>query len=1325
MFQIFHHQYLFFFHRGFYLLNLFLLTTGLSFAQQRQFTNQRHFTVEDGLPQSYVTSILQDDDGFLWVSTLDGLSRYDGRDFKTFRYNPDDPNGLATSVITGRGKLEDNNLTLYYNAFQSDEFNVQTFKVSENTVRLRLNKMENIFWKSYRMGTNTGNWFFIARDGGIGWINYKTNKVSYASKKNGLLDDDHVSAIVQSQDGKIYVVNENGVQVGDTSAKKFKRIPFATHIKPMDDADYEDDFSDRFFIASLPGSRIAIEQDRHIILLDVNKKTSGVIPIPEPRHEVSTGTYSLQVDSKGRLYFEDHGRVFRLDENNKLTLLWEYTGPPTRISAIYIDRSDVLWVSVNAEGLLKIDLHALYFESFGYTHSFVTDMLNRMEGGNVRFPSFWNDPQGAYYFRQASDSKGNRYFCNNWYSGGEIFQSNPGGFRKFSHTPNMSYYSAMFVMPDDALWLFDQEEIAWNVWETPDAQPRKLKVDRESFFNVELADARYLGDYIWCSTSNDGLFQMDGAKLVKKYYGPQANGAMPGTLTEICPDPVDQNKFWIGSRGGGLILWDVHKGLQRVYTMKDGLPNNTIYCILPDKNGQLWCSTNKGIFRFNTASGQIRSFEKTDGLTSNEFNRAHKFKFPDGRLAFGGLEGYTIFNPADFDPIQKTEGTPVLLTGLEINNEPQGAGTAGNEYHLPLSALSKIELPYNKNYLRFEFAAMQFNQPSKIKYRYQLTGVDARWINNGNSNVASYAALPPGNYVFRINATDENGLWSDDIREVKIVIHHPFWATWWAWVIYGSMFILLARWYFLFRENRIRMSQNLAFEKREAVRLREIDEMKDRFFSNVTHEFRTPLTLIVTPLEQLENDSSLSTVALNNIKITKQNTDQLLRLINEFLDFAKLDKGQLKLKESTGEFDLYISNRIRSFELAAGEKNIELDFITENITGNYLFDAEKWGKIINNLLSNAIKFTPSGGRIKVSLFPSGDNDVQLTVEDNGPGIPAEQQKKVFERFYQADDSARRSFGGTGIGLALVKELVELMGGNIILESKQAVFTRFVATVPLKKSPAIITETPKVTTPKANTGSPGTSEHPLLLVAEDNDELRAFLVEMMKKNYRVLEAADGVNAWDVILNELPDIVISDVMMPGMDGFHLCNMSKEDNRTAHIGFILLTSKAAHDSVLKGLGTGADDYITKPFSLEELELRLENLTQLQKKQREWLQNQINQSDPSQKPPEVSNPFLIQLFKEIDAGLDDPRMGVDHLCKAMGMSRSTLNRKLKSLLNTSTNDFIRKYRLQKASGLIREGSDIASAAYKTGFSSPSYFSQCFKEQYGLTPSEWLSKPN
>jgi hypothetical protein len=502
---------------------------------------------------------------------------------------------------------------------------------------------------------------------------------------------------------------------------------------------------------------------------------------------------------------------------------------------------------VNAQGLLRIDLQSLPFQSFKYKTSFIADIMEMAGASRSKFPAHWVTQYSSYYFRQAYNDKGDLFASYNFFDKNQVFRLNREGFQALPHGTGPSIYGAMLVLPNNELWVFDELHYCWYRWKTPEAVPDKLQLDSLLMKGMQIADAKYIGGYIWMSTYANGLLQYDGAKLVNRFIGPEPIHNMPKDLTEICPDPVDKNKFWIGSRGGGLILWDVNKGLQKVYTTNDDLPNNTIYCILPDRDGKIWCSTNKGIFRLDQSTGQVTAFEKADGLAGNEFNRAHKFTFRDGRLAFGGMDGFSIFNPGEFDQKKINEKVPIQITSFQINNQVQNVGDAGSVIKDPLSTLTSITLPYNKNYLRIEFAALVFNKPNKIKYRYQLTGADKEWIENGTNNQVAYTALRPGTYTFKINATDNNGLWSPTIKELRIIINPPFWATWWAYIIYVLVALALVRWYLAFRERGIKAKQHLAFEKREALRLKETDEMKDRFFSNITHEFRTPLTLIMSP----------------------------------------------------------------------------------------------------------------------------------------------------------------------------------------------------------------------------------------------------------------------------------------------------------------------------------------------------------------------------------------------------------------------------------------------------------------------------------------------
>lgn len=1316
-----------------YVLYLFFVLVfiqkNVSFAQQPRYTNEQRFSVDDGLPQSFITGFVQDKDGFIWVSTLDGLSRFDGRVFKNFRNKPADPTTIAQNVILKiLSQADSTKLTLVYEGLRYDSFDTRTFK----SKRIRhLSTLQNIPNSKAQFLLNRANvyngtdWLFpVSGAAGIGWRNTDTGKTFFANTANGLLKQDTVSVIFQAADGKVFLISEDGVQVSDKAKKHFEFIRINTFIKRIKP---EMSFGSNFnagSVALLPENRLLVFRDDRIVILDLAKKTSKSINIPPvPLLYVDSHKDLLCQDSKGIVYLVHRGRIFRVNQNDQLELIWQNTtAPDFNITALFVDRSDVLWVSINTHGITKIDLRAIPFYTHAYRRSFVADVLEKAGVPLSEIPREWATPKVNYHFRQAWASKNRLYLTANPQRNGKIFSFEGTTFTRFKHQQDSTTYTALVVKPEAEICVLDHLNSRWYTWKNPASIPDSFSLDRSEMVNIEVTDGCFVKGHFWLPTYSTGLLQYKGARRVGHFMGklPGSQGYMPKELTEICPDPIDENLLWIGSRGSGLILWDIEKGLRHIFTVNDGLPNNTVYCILPDKTGKLWCSTNKGIFRFDPKTKEVYSFEKSDGLQGNEFNRAHKFRFFDGRLAFGGVKGYTIFDPADFDHAYRETSVPIQLTSLQINNQLHNSSQPDNIVQDPLSLIREIDLPFDKNNLRFEFAALLFNQPGKTKYRFQMVGIDKQWVENGTSNVASYLGLSPGSYKLLVNATDNRGIWSKDFKEIRIVIRPPFWATVWAYLIYVLVLVFIVWRYLVFREERMITRQNLAFEKREALRLKEVDELKDRFFNNVTHEFRTPLTLIISPLKKLLSDGAVSGTAQQTLLGIEKNSNKLLDLINEFLDFSKLNDGQMPVNTSSGELALFVSSCIGSFETVALEKQIALSFSSGDVDGFYLFDQEKWSKIIFNLVGNALKFTSERGAISVGLKHTSAEHILLEVWDNGPGIAEEEQQKVFERFYQVDGSAIRRQGGTGIGLSLVKELVELMSGNIRLDSAPGKYSRFLVELPVSRSFWPENES---TDPDTTPSRPAQPDDvlPQLLVVEDNEELRAFMMRSLEGSYRVTGAANGILAWEIIRTTLPDIVISDVMMPGRDGFDLCNLCKSDPLTAHIGFILLTSKAAHQARLRGLQAGADDYVTKPFQMDELALRILNLFRLQQYVRIQLKTQIfsNLPDDSSK---ITDPFLDRLHQEIEARLADPDLMVEDLCKALSISKSTLNRKLKALLDASATDLIRQYRLEKATTLLRSGMDIASVSYEVGFGSPSYFTQCFREHYHVTPSEYIS---
>lgn len=1317
-------------------LIILLFITAKSFSQLQNVTaNQQVFTVDNGLPQSFITGILQDKAGFIWVSTPDGLARYDGRSFKIFYKKRNDSTSFRSNVIDRMVKLGEDRFILVFEGGEVAAFDPITFKLKNLATKSQLKRTYLSIAVNTLYKTNFTNFcFFNTIDSigtGINWIDPATGIISKASKANGKLNNDTIAGLVQAADGTLSVLSPEGVDISKNGGKSF--LHFTYRIPAEAVGGY---FRD---ILLLPDQSYVKMVGNKLFFIDPFKKTSRVVTLPQG-NKVPQFLKILNLDEEGRIYVESGGGIYRFEKNGELKLLWQNNiNPNLRITACFIDNNDVLWVSVNAQGLVKINLRTYPFHSYKYKVGFFVDVYEQAGIPNSKLPADWLMDEGVSYYYYHSYSKDSTLFL--FHSTAANNRTDIGYWKNNKFTPlrfpknKKSIIRGIVTNIKGEIWTADYLNAGLWFWKNKESEPQFFPFDSSkdyNIYNTQIGDLELQDNQLWISTHGKGLFLFENGIMQKDFKNKYDPVVLPNNLTDICADPANRGQLWIGSRGEGLILFNKKSGLKKIFTTNDGLPNNTIYCIEADKKGMLWLSTNKGICRFDPKTFSTTSYVKSDGLAGNEFNRYHKFVFLDGRIAFGGLEGYSIFNPDDFDVKKNKFPVRVQITNIFINNKEQDFTDPESLIQQPYSELKKIELPYNKNYLSVEFAAMQFNEPSKIQYRYMLRGADETWRESGFNNVASYTQLKPGHYTLLINASIVSGVWSDSVLELKIIIHPPFWATWWAYLIYLLIVVAAIRYYFIYHSKRLKEKQQLAFDHKEAERLREMNELKDRFFANVTHEFRTPLTLILTPLEKLQKDDSLPPKTGSIINTIHRNSRQLLSLINELLDFSKLNKGQMKLNLSNGDPTVFVEALIKQFESKADEKNIEISFAADDKQCLYLFDKEKWEKIIFNLVGNALKFTREGGAINIALAKKENGHLQLTVKDTGIGIPADQLSKIFDRFYQVDATSTREYGGTGIGLSLVKELVTLMKGDIEVESTPGKGSTFIVTLPVTEAQPLSATTNIL--PIENPEPLGTSinsqpqlnennkEKPLIMVVEDNIELQEFLVESLSERWQIVAAPNGLQGWEMMVAEMPDVVISDVMMPGKDGFELCRLCKDDPRTSHIGFILLTSRAAHTLKMQGLQSGADDYVTKPFHLEELMLRINNLLSLQQKQRKFLQSQVLPEKPSGLLPKIEDPFISQLYQLIDDNMDEPQMNVDFIAKNMSMSRSSLNRKLKSLLDISTNELIKRYRLQKATAMLAAGNDITSTTYSVGFNTPSYFTQCFKEQYGITPTEYIA---
>ncbi|KAA5546771.1 hybrid sensor histidine kinase/response regulator transcription factor [Adhaeribacter rhizoryzae] len=844
---------------------------------------------------------------------------------------------------------------------------------------------------------------------------------------------------------------------------------------------------------------------------------------------------------------------------------------------------------------------------------------------------------------------------------------------------------------------------------------------------------------IWLGTDY-GLYRIQKEQGLIKHFAATSPGTKQGRLTHnfincIYEDPA--GNLWLGTKGGGINVFNPENGrVEAQYTVQDGLADDKVCAILPGAENQLWISTYNGLSRLDIKRKSFRNFHTADGLLTNEFNQGSALVGKDGNLYFGSMDGIIYFNPTKFLPAK--QATQVMLTKLV---QHKGQQNKIEETTLAISNLKQINLHYQDKFVTLYFALKNDFEPANAnnQFAYKLAGLTNEWQNIGSINYIQLAGLPAGHYTLSLKAKSSNGYWGKELQ-IPILVGQAFYLSTVAYVVYALLILGIIGTLFWFRLNRIRLQNKLALEHLQKAKLEELNQLKTQFFTNITHEFRTPLTLIINPLEQLRMQPMLPppTIIRQQHNIIHQNAQRLLRLINQLLDSAKLEAGSLGVNEKQADVVVFIGQLVETFRLQAQKKNIQLQYAPENNNTQYFFDAEKLDIIIYNLLSNALKFTPAAGTVQLELTCSTVGEKEdllcLRVTDNGIGIPAAQLPFVFDRFYQVNDFRTQTLAGSGLGLFLVKELTELLGGHVQVESQAEKGTTFTITLPVRIADNLVSSwqesTPNIILPAAEIASEPlpqvATDAPLILVVEDHDELLTFISQELGSKYRVITATNGAEGWQLTQQELPDLIITDVTMPQMDGFSLCQKIKSTPLTTHIAVILLTAQTSTNNRVQGLSSGANDYLTKPFNLQELHLRVANWLNYQNTLRLYWHQKYGQSAPEIMPenlPEkpTEDPFLLKIYQILERELGNATFAVEQLASEMNVSTRTLHRKLSAITVMNANNLIRTYRLRKAAVLLQEGHSVSEVADLTGFEGLSYFSKCFKEQFAVSPSHYV----
>ncbi|MEE9572134.1 MAG: ATP-binding protein, partial [Candidatus Neomarinimicrobiota bacterium] len=765
-----------------------------------------------------------------------------------------------------------------------------------------------------------------------------------------------------------------------------------------------------------------------------------------------------------------------------------------------------------------------------------------------------------------------------------------------------------------------------------------------------------------------------------------------------------------------------------------------------DEAGNLWLSTIKGLNKFAPDNETFSHFDVRDGLISNEFSLG-VYKSKNGEMYFGGIKGFNKFHPDSIKDIAYV--SPIIITDFKLFNQsvPIGIDSSNNRSILSQSICEteQIDLTYEDYVLSFEFASLDFHVPEKINYLYKMEGFDKDWNQTGASRrYATYTNLDPGDYIFKVKRANINGNWNEAFVSIIINIHPPWWKTIWAYLLYAFLFIGSSLLLWGLQIRRIHIRHDIEMSKFEAKKLHEIDEMKSTFFANISHEFRTPLTLILDPVKELMNTEK-DTGKKEELKRVHRNADMLYGLVNQLMDLSKLEAGKMTLKTCEENIVPILKGLVLSFASLAERKNITLKFDSSDEVIVAYIDIEKVEKIVINILSNAFKFTKEGKNINVDIRVREEN-TEIVISDEGIGISKERLKNIFDRFYQVDSSHTREHEGTGIGLALTKELVELHKGEIGVESEEGKGTTFIVRLPLgrnhlkpeeiceemrvQEKEIVIPQTAQIIdddeqgTAKLDINLIADTEKSLLLIVEDNTDVRNYIKGHLDKVHRIMTAVNGEDGVNKALEHIPDLIVSDVMMPKMDGFELCEKIKTDERTSHIPVILLTAKATGQDKIEGLETGADDYIMKPFDAKELQVRVKNLIEQRKRIVEHYRKKqvfdISDIDAAS----TDKKFLNRALEVITKHISDEEFNVDIFAKEIALSRVQLHRKLVALIGHPPGDFIRIVRLTKAAKLIRRNfGNISEIALEVGFSNPANFAKAFRVQFGVSPTEFRNK--
>ncbi|WP_207534387.1 two-component regulator propeller domain-containing protein [Desertivirga arenae] len=1321
-----------------------------------------YLNVEDGLSHSAVRCIFQDKNEFIWVGTSDGLCRYDGYGFKVFRNKETDENSLSDNWVSAIAEDKHRKLWIathhglsIYNTL-SGNFRIARYKATDKDTA----EKAELLIKDVETD-KAGNAYAAMEYKGL--IYYSKGEpdegLLLPLVKDGkkILSYNIQAMAMDEQENLWLTIDGAGLCRLDNKSKRIitldSSIPYTYSM-----------LADRGHLWIATNKGLYRHNTKTLKAEKLYQQRAGGLLSHQITSLVKVSNNELWAGTDGSginiLHLDNETFSYITNKPGKVSL------SSNAIAALYCDKESRRWVGTLRGGMNIIDPNKAKFKSvsreFGSTNTlsdnFVLSFLEQSpdklwigtDGGGL---SIWN--RTANQFTNYKHSPGDPgSICGNFITNikrdraGNIWLATyDGGISRYLPSSNkfVTYYgknlpgnennTTFWLLYEDrggrlwagsiqnGMYLFNKNH---NQFERFDASLRNVLV-----FEQDSRGQHWGGDW-------SNLIRVDTKNKKYRYF------PMKKPVRAIHEDT--KGNFWVGTEAG-LVLFDRNKGqIIKRYTTEDGLSNNHILNIQEDKKGNLWISTYNGLSCFNTAGRTFRNYTRADGLTSNEFNYNASLALSTGEIAFGGLKGVTIFDPGKISPIRKDPN--LVLSGIRVNNAPLEA-LSPYVSRWGEDQIQELKVPYSQAIFTFDFTAIQFPSAERIYYRYKMKGWDKNWISAGTSRTATYTNLAPGNYTFIVNCSNRDGAWIKKQIAIEVTVLPPWYRTWLAYLIYVLALAGIIYLYFRYkiRQTQLEYEVKLAVaneKKQKAVqeKEREINEKRLEFFTNISHEFRSPLSLIINPLKDMMMNHQQ--VEEKDLNIVYRNARRLLSLVDQLLLFRKADAGTVPLHVSPLNVQQFCNEVVLCFKQQAKSKGIQLDFSNHAEETTLYADREKLEIILFNLISNALKFTPPAGKVAVDITEDKSTLI-IAVSDTGCGISDKAGIQVFEKFYQHKESGSPVKAGFGIGLFLAKQFAEEHYGQLTYSSKVDEGTVFSLTLKKGKEhfPAEIIQMQETSeslfieelADEKEVVAPAIQEEAFdvqgifsdrktIITVDDDHEIRNYIQSIFSPEYNVYQATNAEEGMALVKEKNPDLVICDVMMPGMTGIEWCSMLKQDPALSYIPVILLTASTSSENKLRGLDCGADDYIGKPFEKEILRARVANLINARNNLKSYFYNEITLQSNTVSISDEYKKFLQKCMDIVEKHLTDQNFSIKVLASEIGMSHSNLYRKVKSMSGYTVTNFIRLIRLRKAAEmLINTDFNINEVAYEAGFSNTKYFRTQFVKLFGMTPSEFSKR--